>query len=68
MIHTPRSDSEAYAHLVASALENAAERDRLKAINAKLVSVLQKIGELDGFSSDVREDVRVALAEAQGNQ
>ena len=56
------------ARLIAAAPETAAERDRLKTINARLVSVLQKIGELDGFSSDVREDARAAIAKAQSDQ
>ena len=43
MTHTPRSDSKAYAHLVAAAPETAAERDRLKAINAELLKALGDI-------------------------
>ena len=53
------------ARLIAAAPETAQERDRLKAINAELVDILQKIGELDGFSADIREDANAAIKKAR---
>ncbi len=61
------AEAEANARLIAAAPETAAERDRLKEINAELLEALQKIVEIDvdGGISDI---ARAATASATGGE
>lgn len=66
--------AEANARLIAAAPETAAERDRLREVNAELVAALEsalKSLEIDGPDSAaavLRTDARAAIAKAKGVQ
>lgn len=58
----------ANARLIAAAPETAAERDRLKEVNAELLAALKAVmGEWkDGYGLNCVEQVRAAIAKAEG--